>query len=238
MYKSLIPNMLTSSNLVFGMCSIIATFRGDLFWASVFILIALVADGLDGRSARFFGVSSEMGKELDSLCDLVSFGAAPGMLAYSLCLHHFNMFGGFVAVFFALCGAWRLARFNVNVSVVHGYFMGLAIPAGGCLVATSTLVFLTLGFDPVSLGWIYPIVMLIVGYLMVSKVHYPDFKGKGETMYLIAKLIALVIFAGIIFWGYNGTVGSLICAVLFAVFATYAVFGIVNYSLALMSGKD
>ena len=85
MYKSLIPNMLTSSNLVFGMCSIISTFNGNLFMGSVFILIALVADGLDGRAARFFGVSSEMGKEMDSLCDLVSFGAAPGILAYVFC---------------------------------------------------------------------------------------------------------------------------------------------------------
>ena len=123
MYKSLIPNMLTSSNLVFGMCSIISTFNGNLFMASIFILTALVADGLDGRAARFFGVSSELGKEMDSLCDLVSFGAAPALLAYSLCLKDYGYFGWVTAIFFALCGAWRLARFNVNASVVHGYFM-------------------------------------------------------------------------------------------------------------------
>ena len=80
-YRSLIPNMLTSSNLVFGMCSIFSTMRGDFFWASLFILIALVADGLDGRAARFFNASSEIGKEMDSLCDLGSFGVAPGILA-------------------------------------------------------------------------------------------------------------------------------------------------------------
>ncbi len=70
MYKRLIPNACTSSNLLFGMCSILSTYHGDLFWGSVFILIALVADGLDGRTARYFGVSSELGKEMDSLCDL------------------------------------------------------------------------------------------------------------------------------------------------------------------------
>ena len=86
-YRALIPNMLTSSNLVFGVCSIFSTMKGDLFWGSLFILIALVADGLDGRAARFFGTSSEIGKEMDSLCDLVSFGVAPGILAYVFCLH-------------------------------------------------------------------------------------------------------------------------------------------------------
>ena len=119
-YRALIPNMLTSSNLVFGVCSIFSTMKGDLFWGSLFILIALVADGLDGRAARFFGTSSEIGKEMDSLCDLVSFGVAPGILAYVFCLHAFSWFGCAVAICFALCGAWRLARFNVNVDVVHG----------------------------------------------------------------------------------------------------------------------
>ena len=76
-YRRLIPNMCTSSNLVFGMCSILSTYSGNLVWGSIFILLALVADGLDGRTARFFGVASEMGKEMDSLCDLGSFGIAP-----------------------------------------------------------------------------------------------------------------------------------------------------------------
>ena len=70
----------------------------------VAVLLALVADGLDGRAARFFGVSSEMGKEMDSLCDLISFGAAPGVLAYVFALHAFSVFGGAVAICFALCG--------------------------------------------------------------------------------------------------------------------------------------
>ena len=234
MYKSLIPNMLTSSNLVFGMCSIISTFNGNLFMGSVFILIALVADGLDGRAARFFGVSSEMGKEMDSLCDLVSFGAAPGILAYVFCLQVFGYFGWFVAIFFALCGAWRLARFNVNTSIVHGYFMGLAIPAGGCFVATSTLLFMEIGLDPHSLGWVYPVVMLVVGYLMVSTVHYPDFKGKGETIFLISMACAVLVFAGILFLGRD----AILQAFLFAIFGTYAFFGILNTLVSMMTGKN
>lgn len=149
-YRRLIPNMCTSSNLVFGMCSILSTYSGNLVWGSIFILLALVADGLDGRTARFFGVASEMGKEMDSLCDLGSFGIAPAFLAWAFVLHNHGFLGVVVAIFFAICGMWRLARFNVNASVVHGYFMGLAIPAGGNIVAMTTLLFVELGVDPMT----------------------------------------------------------------------------------------
>ena len=134
--KSLIPNMLTSLNLVLGMGSIISTFQGNFYQAAILIVLAMVADGLDGRVARFFNASSDFGKELDSLCDLVSFGVAPAILAYAFYLKDFAEFGYVASVFFATCGALRLARFNVNTSVVKGYFMGLPIPAGGCVLAT------------------------------------------------------------------------------------------------------
>ena len=94
-------------NLVFGVCSILSTFSGDLVWGSVFILLALVADGLDGRCARFFGVASEMGKEMDSLCDLVSFGVAPAILAWVFALHAYGYIGIAIVVFFAVCAMWR-----------------------------------------------------------------------------------------------------------------------------------
>ena len=108
MYKSLIPNILTSANLVLGFCSILSTYNANYTWSTVFILLALVADGLDGRAARFFGVSSEIGKEMDSLCDLVSFGVAPAFLAYTYCLKDLDYFGWAVAIAFALAalGAW------------------------------------------------------------------------------------------------------------------------------------
>ena len=230
MDRRVIPNACTSLNLVFGMCSILSTLSGDLFLGAVFILLALVADGLDGRIARAFGVSSEMGKEMDSLCDLGSFGIAPAFLAYVFCLGSYGYAGWAVAIFFALCGMWRLARFNVNTDVVHGYFMGLAIPAGGCIVASTTLLFSALGIDPALYGLVYPAAMAIVAYLMVSHVHYPDFKGKGEKLYLIPKALAATMFLGIMFLGYPALWQSL----LVAVFSTYAVFGIVNSLFALI----
>ena len=234
MIKRLIPNACTSANLFFGMCSIISTIRGDFLWGSLFVLLALVADGLDGRIARFFGVSSELGKEMDSLCDLGSFGIAPAILAYQFTLHNYGHLGELTAIVFALCGMWRLARFNVNTNVVHGFFMGLAIPAGGCIVATSTMLLTALNVRPEPFGFVYPVTMLIVAYLMVSHVHYPDFKGDGETLYLLPKVAALVIFAGIVFLGRE----SLIFAILTAIFSTYAIFGIINSLYSLFQKKN
>lgn len=233
-YRRLIPNMCTSSNLVFGMCSILSTYSGNLVWGSIFILLALVADGLDGRTARFFGVASEMGKEMDSLCDLGSFGIAPAFLAWAFVLHNHGILGIVVAIFFAICGMWRLARFNVNASVVHGYFMGLAIPAGGNIVAMTTLLFVQLGIDPMTFGIAYPIVMAFVGWLMVSHVHYPNFKGDGaEPIYLISKVVALIMFLAILWLGH----ASLLAALAVAIFSTYAVLGIVNSLLASFAKK-
>lgn len=233
-YRRLIPNMCTSSNLVFGMCSILSTYSGNLVWGSIFILLALVADGLDGRTARFFGVASEMGKEMDSLCDLGSFGIAPAFLAWAFVLHNHGFLGVVVAIFFAICGMWRLARFNVNASVVHGYFMGLAIPAGGNIVAMTTLLFVELGVDSMAFGIAYPIVMAFVGWLMVSHVHYPNFKGDGaEPIYLISKIVALVLFLAILWLGH----ASLLAALAVALFSTYAVLGIVNSLLASFAKK-
>lgn len=229
--KHFLPNMCTAANLFFGMLSILSTYEGNFFYASVFILLALIADGMDGRVARALNAASELGKEMDSLCDLGSFGIAPAFLAYVFCMHNFGLLGKAAAIIFALCGMWRLARFNVNTNVVHGFFMGLAIPAGGCIIATTTLLFTALGIHPEYFGLVYPITVIIIAYLMVSHVHYPDFKGDGEKIYLAAKIFALAMFAGIIYLTHD----VIVQGVLTAIFSTYAVFGIVNSLIALMN---
>lgn len=230
--KKIIPNACTSMNLVFGMCSIIFTFEGDVYMGAVCIFLALVADGLDGRIARFFGVSSELGKEMDSLCDLCSFGVAPAVLAYRFCLSGFGVLGWCVAILFALCGMLRLARFNVNTDKIHGYFMGLAIPAGACVVSGTTLLFSALSLPLADYGYTYPATMTIVSYLMISRVHYPDFKGAGEKIFPLAKVAAVIIFAAIAFLGRE----ALPYALLAAFFCSYAIFGIVNSLCALFAG--
>ncbi len=227
--KAMIPNTITALNLFFGMLSLLSTYEGNYYCSGLYILAALIADGLDGRVARALGVSSEFGKEMDSLCDLGSFGIAPAFLAFSYSLHNEGTIGQAAAIIFALCGMWRLARFNVSTGKVHGYFMGLAIPAGGCIVATTTMLFEKLQIHPEIYGLIYPITIIIIGYLMVSHVHYPNFKGDGaEKIYPTAKIFAAVMFAAILIMTRN------IEGLLTAIFATYAVFGIVNSLTALL----
>ncbi len=213
--KSIIPNALTALNLILGMGGIISTFNGEFYQAALYIVAAMVSDGLDGRVARYLNASSEFGKELDSLCDLVSFGVAPAILAYAFLLKDLpGMFGYIIAAFFATCGALRLARFNVNTGVVKGYFMGLPIPAAGCVLAT----FIMLGIKPS--GWLFPIMVVVCGYLMVSTIKYPDFKGQGEKIRIIPAVITIATSAYI--------VATMTNTLLFVPFFAYALFGILN----------
>lgn len=222
--RSIIPNALTALNLVLGVCAIISTFNGEFHRAALFVVAAMISDGLDGRVARYLKVSSEFGKELDSLCDLVSFGVAPAILAYAFLLKDFGIIGYIVAAFFATCGALRLARFNVNTGTVKGYFMGLPIPAAGCVVAT----FIMLGIKPE--GWIFPIIVTIFAYLMVSTIKYPDFKGKGEKIRAIPAIITIFISGYILFITKD--------AILFSPFFAYALLGILNTVFGLFDSKS
>ena len=221
--KSLIPNMLTAFNLVLGFFAILAAVSGDFFSAALLVFAAMVADGMDGRVARMFGVSSEFGKELDSLCDLVSFGVAPALMAYLFMLKQFGFLGACIAVAFATGGALRLARFNVNTATVKGYFMGLPIPAAGCVVAT----FIMLDIRPE--GMVFPVMVAVFAYLMVSTVRYPDFKGKGEPIRIIPAVLAVVLAVYLLISFKN--------SYLFAPFFSFAIFGILNTVFGLFDSK-
>ena len=129
MRKEWIPNLFTALNIAMGTLSLMFTVQGNFDAAAWAILLAAVADGLDGRVARAFGVAGDFGKELDSLCDVVSFGVAPAVLLYTwqMALMPLGL-GAMAAMLLAVCGAMRLARFNINTDVVHGFFMGMPIP--------------------------------------------------------------------------------------------------------------
>ena len=206
-------------NLVFGVFAVLTVFHGDFTLAAYFVVAALAADSLDGRAARYFGVSGEFGKELDSLCDLGSFGVAPAAMAYMFALKDFGWVGYAVAAFFACCGAFRLARFNVNVSTVKGYFMGLPIPCGGALVATVTMI------PQLLTGWLFVGFVVFVGFLMVSKVKYPDFKGHGEKIKPAPVVVTLMIVIAMVF--------HFPASWLFAPFFTFMLFGLINSLFAI-----
>ena len=172
-----LPNLFTTASLFCGFYSIIASTKSLFELAAMAILIAAVFDGLDGRIARMTNTTSKFGGEYDSLSDLVAFGVAPAMLAYTWALYAFGKWGWLAAFLFVACGALRLARFNVQVGLIESkVFNGLPIPAAAVAAATWVLLFYYLGGEG---KFTNPMILLgIVGLsiLMVSNIKYHSFK--------------------------------------------------------------
>lgn len=156
-------NVLTVCNVILGSSAIVYTLNENYTAAGILILVAVVIDGLDGKVARKFHSASEFGKQLDSLCDLVSFGVAPAVLLYALSLADFNLIGLTVTILFIVCGALRLARFNI--SSTSSFFLGVPITmAGGILAIVSML--------PVNQVPVL-VIVFILSLLMISTVRIP-----------------------------------------------------------------
>lgn len=162
-----VPSACTAANLVAGMLALISTLNGQVVQSVVLILAATIFDLLDGRLARRFDTTSAFGKELDSLADLVSFGVAPALLAYTQELQYMGPIGIVLTVTFALCGALRLARFNVlNIS---GYFLGIPITAAGALLA------LLVPAANALPEMVLPLIVAILAWLMISRIKFPKY---------------------------------------------------------------
>ena len=181
-HLSIIPNSCTSMNLVCGFMSILMASHGEFLAASWLILIANIFDILDGRLARLTSVESLFGAELDSLCDLVSFGVAPAFLVYTRYFKdEISVLGMFVAVLFVLCGALRLARFNVTPHSHKDVFEGMPIPGGAGILATM-VIFEILYFSFLRIPqFVVAIIVVITAFLMVSKIEYPAMKKTPKT---------------------------------------------------------
>ncbi|MNM89522.1 CDP-alcohol phosphatidyltransferase [compost metagenome] len=169
------------------------TFDGRYSLAAIMIIVAMLLDGLDGRVARALNAQSDFGKELDSLSDIISFGVAPALIMYTLSLHTIQQPGvaWIIAAIFPMCGALRLARFNVQKGI-PGYFIGLPIPAAGGVLATIAL------FHKEITTPYFIVSILLLSYLMVSSVKYPNFKKVGLPRQAVAIAPFVVILAVII----------------------------------------
>lgn len=172
MKKSCIPNVFTFINLSCGVLSLLSTLNNNFLLSAFLILLAGLVDRYDGRVARFLQVSSDLGKELDSLADLVSFGVAPSILIFTLfSLNEFGPFGLFgyaILLAFPICGAFRLARYNT--SDFDGVFRGIPITIAGCFMALFALI-VTYFFKASDVPAIIPAILMILGaYLMVSNI--------------------------------------------------------------------
>ena len=173
----LLPNLITTASLFAGFYAIIAAIDGRFYPAAIAILVSLVLDGLDGRVARMTKSTSDFGVQYDSLADLVAFGVAPGILVYLWALKPFHQFGWVATFLFVVCGALRLARFNVQQgSSDPRYFNGLPIPAAATMIATAIIFYYEIG-EWAPERHVYILVMIyLLSFLMVSNVKYVSFK--------------------------------------------------------------
>lgn len=198
----ILPNLFTTGNLFCGFWAIVSVFQEKFEYAAYAILLASVFDVLDGMVARLSGATSKFGIQYDSLADLVSFGIAPALLAFSWALRPYGKFGWLAAFLFVACGALRLARYNVlAASGETKYFKGLPIPAAAWMIAVTILLY----FELIETGGVKDIIILVMIYalafLMVSNIRYFGFKelalAKRKSLssfgFLLLSLIVVAI---------------------------------------------
>jgi CDP-diacylglycerol--serine O-phosphatidyltransferase len=235
----ILPSLITCGNMSFGILSMISSINGNFIRAAWLLVGALACDIMDGRVARLTKSTSDFGVQLDSLSDLISFGAAPAIMMYMLVLNTMPKIGVAIAVLFVLCSALRLARFNVatNQSVTSKNFMGLPTPASAGVLISFVLSYELLGPKEYTLNVktikilqdtmpvffkAMPIVMVLLSFLMVSNVPYLSFKkvalSRVRTIQLLVLIIVLVLL--ILVYPQN---------IFFIIFTVYAFSGLVVY---------
>jgi CDP-diacylglycerol--serine O-phosphatidyltransferase len=207
----ILPNLFTTGNLFCGFWAIVSVFQEKFEYAAYAILLAAVFDALDGKVARLSGAMSKFGVQYDSLADLISFGVAPALLAFTWALRPYGRFGWLAAFLFVVCGALRLARFNVQSSSGEvKYFKGLPIPAAATMIALTILLYLRL----IETDWVKDIVILvmiyILAFLMVSNIRYFSFKELDLArrkpfslfIFLILSMIVIIMEPTIVLFGF------------------------------------
>ena len=202
--RVILPNMLTLIGVCIGLTSIRFALDEKYEFAIIAIIIAAVIDGLDGRIARLIKGTSKVGKELDSLTDMISFGVAPAFIMYFWKLNELGRFGWLVCLIYVICVALRLARFNVNTggepSWRDNFFEGVPSPAGGILVLTP-LIFSMSSIELFKIDYaiVVPIFFIVTSFLLISKFPSYSFKKiviqRKATIFL---LFGIVLFFGLL----------------------------------------
>ncbi|MFU8811343.1 MAG: CDP-diacylglycerol--serine O-phosphatidyltransferase [Balneolaceae bacterium] len=204
--RIIIPSFFTLMNLFCGFLSIIMVAEGNLVFGAWLIVVAWFFDGLDGFMARLANATSEFGLELDSLSDVISFGAAPGFLIYSFALNELAIIGIILSALPPVCGAVRLARFNVDSKIIsYDFYNGLPIPVQAVMLSAFTLTFhdklhIFDSFEHGVLSVIIPAIV-VISFLMVSTIPFdklPKFDRKSIKKHknrLIQFFVYLVIIA-------------------------------------------
>lgn len=225
-----LPNLFTLAALFGGFYAIVMAVNGRYDLAAVGVFCAMVLDSLDGRVARMTNTQSAFGEQMDSLSDMVSFGAAPALISYVWALQGLGRWGWFAAFVYCACAALRLARFNVNTGVVDKrYFQGLPSPAAAALVAGFIWLATDLGYKGPDLAWPMFVIALYAGLTMVTNVPFYSFKDvsmKRSVPFAVIVLIALGI----------AVINIDPPTVMFGVFVLYGLSGYVVYAVRKARG--
>jgi CDP-diacylglycerol---serine O-phosphatidyltransferase len=216
MFARTLPSFFTVGNLFLGIVSIILAVQGSWEYAAMMVIIGMLLDGLDGRVARMLNTQSEFGKALDSLCDMISFGVAPALIMYISVFQEIGIEGWLITAIFPICGALRLARFHVYPGE-SGYFIGLPITAAGGILATMALYNRYMGSP-----YILMMGMILLSYLMVSRIKYPSFKKTmvPKIAYVVVPLFLTAIAISAILYPRE------LPKVMFIPLALYALYGV------------
>ena len=200
--RMILPNMLTLIGVCIGLTSIRFALDEKFELAIIAIIFAALIDGLDGRIARLIKGTSKVGKELDSLTDMISFGVAPAFIMYFWKLNTLGRFGWLLCLVYVICVALRLARFNINStqepSWRDNFFEGVPSPAGGILVLTPLIISLS-GFDYIQLNYeiITPSFFILTSLLLISK--FPTYSFK--KIVIPRKTTIFLLFGNVLFFG-------------------------------------
>ena len=202
--RVILPNILTLIGVCIGLSSIKFALDSKYEIAVIAIIFAALIDGLDGRIARLIKATSKVGKELDSLTDVISFGVAPAFIMYFWSLNNLGKFGWLLCLIYVVCVALRLARFNVHsneeASWKDNFFEGVPSPAGGILVLMPLIYSLSeLKFLNINYNFIVPVFFILVSLLLISKVPTYSLKKivvpRTMTIFL---LFGIVLFFGLL----------------------------------------
>lgn len=231
----MLPNLFTLAALFGGFYAIVMAMNNRFEMAAIGIFAALVLDSLDGRIARMTNTQSAFGEQMDSLSDMVSFGAAPALIVYEWALKGLGKLGWIVAFIYCAAAALRLARFNTNIGVVDKrFFQGLPSPAAAALVAGLIWVMDDAGYRNVAslewLRWTALALTLFAGLTMVTNVPFFSFKDIGRKKsvpFIVIVAIALAI----------AVVNIHPPIVLFALFCIYALSGYATYLYRRAKGR-
>ena len=200
--RMILPNMLTLIGVCIGLSSIKFALDEKFELSIVAIIFAALIDGLDGRIARLIKGTSKVGKELDSLTDVISFGVAPSFVMYFWLLNNLGKFGWLLCLIYVVCVALRLARFNVNSneepSWKDNFFEGVPSPAGGILVLIP-LIFSLSEFDffIISYNILVPVFFISVSFLLISK--FPTYSLK--KIIIPRRMTVFLLFGIVLFFG-------------------------------------